>query len=548
MDTRKEEERAELHRTIWKIADDLRGSVDGWDFKTYVLCTMFYRYISEDLCNFIDEDEHRAAEEGNGDPNFDYAKLSDEDAEFLREDMINKKGFFMLPSELFCNVTKNAPHDANLNITLNHVFKSIEQSSQGSKSNGDFVGLFSDYDVNNIKLGNTLEERNKRFVQLLQVVANMKLGNVQNNVIETFGDAYEYLMGMYASNAGKSGGEYFTPAEVSMLLTKLGTVGKTQVNGVYDPACGSGSLLLKAKTVLGLENISYKFCGQEKNVTIYNLCRMNMFLHGINFSKFSITLGDTLINQQFARDNDNDQGKDENDFIFDLIVSNPPYSTSWEGDSNPVMINDPRFAPAGVLAPKSKADMAFIMHCLAHLSTKGSAAIVCFPGIMYRGGAEQKIRQYLVEHDFVDCVIQLPSNLFFGTSIATCIMVLRKNKQNDTSVLFVDASREFVKSTNSNKLSDENIEQIVKWYTSRQDVEHIAHVASLEEVKSNKYNLSVSTYVEAEDTREKIDITELNAQLKTICAREQELREQIEKIVSEIEAGGVNFDNSEVAQ
>lgn len=264
MDTRKEEERAELHRTIWKIADDLRGSVDGWDFKTYVLCTMFYRYISEDLCNFINEDEHRAAKEGNGDPNFDYAKLSDEEAEILREDMINTKGFFMLPSELFCNVTKNAPNNSNLNITLNHVFKSIEQSSQGSKSNGDFVGLFSDYDVNNIKLGNTLEERNKRFVQLLQVVANMRLGSVQNNIIETFGDAYEYLMGMYASNAGKSGGEYFTPAEVSMLLTKLGTVGKTQVNGVYDPACGSGSLLLKAKTVLGLENISYKFCGKKR--------------------------------------------------------------------------------------------------------------------------------------------------------------------------------------------------------------------------------------------------------------------------------------------
>lgn len=534
MDTRKEEERAELHRTIWKIADDLRGSVDGWDFKAYVLCTMFYRYISENLCDYINKDEH---ESEGGDPDFDYAKISDEDAEPLRSEMISEKGFFILPSELFCNVLKNAPQDSNLNETLSRVFRNIEASSQGTDSSGDFKGLFSDYDVNNIKLADTVEGRNKRFVKLLQVISEMKLGSVNNNVIEAFGDAYEYLMGLYASNAGKSGGEYFTPAEVSMLLTRLGTTGKSSISSVYDPACGSGSLLLKTKKVLGIENINGGFYGQEKNVTSYNLCRMNMFLHDVNFNKFEITCGDTLINPQI------DANKK-----FELVVSNPPYSTSWEGDSNPLMINDPRFAPAGVLAPKSKADMAFVLHCLAHLAEDGAAAIVCFPGIMYRGGAEQKIRQYLVEHNAVDCVIQLPSNLFFGTSIATCIMVLRKNKRNDTSVLFVDASREFVKSTNSNKLSDENIEQIVKWYTSRQDVEHIAHVASLEEVESNKYNLSVSTYVEAEDTREKIDITELNAQIASVCAREQELREQIEKIVSEIEAGSVNFDNSEVAQ
>ncbi|MFU0549232.1 type I restriction-modification system subunit M [Gardnerella piotii] len=534
MDTRKEEERAELHRTIWKIADDLRGSVDGWDFKAYVLCTMFYRYISENLCDYINKNEH---ESEGGDPDFDYAKISDEDAEPLRSEMISAKGFFILPSELFCNVLKNAPQDSNLNETLSRVFRNIEASSQGTDSSGDFKGLFSDYDVNNIKLADTVEGRNKRFVKLLQVISEMKLGSVNNNVIEAFGDAYEYLMGLYASNAGKSGGEYFTPAEVSMLLTRLGTVGKSSISDVYDPACGSGSLLLKAKKVLGIENINGGFYGQEKNVTSYNLCRMNMFLHDVNFNKFEITCGDTLINPQI----------DANE-KFELVVSNPPYSTSWEGDSDPLMINDPRFAPAGVLAPKSKADMAFVLHCLAHLAENGAAAIVCFPGIMYRGGAEQKIRQYLVEHNAVDCVIQLPSNLFFGTSIATCIMVLRKNKRNDTSILFVDASKEFVKSTNSNKLSDENIEQIVQWYTSRQDVEHIAHVASLEEVESNKYNLSVSTYVEAEDTREKIDITELNAQIASVCAREQELREQIEKIVSEIEAGSVNFDNSEVAQ
>ena len=402
-------QREELHKAIWAIADDLRGSVDGWDFKQYVLGTMFYRYISENLTNYINEGEQAA---GNAD--FDYAKMSDSDAESARDSLVEEKGFFILPSELFCNVRTKAPSDDNLNETLEKVFRHIEESAQGSISEDDFKGLFDDYDVNSNKLGATVAKRNDKLVKLLDGVGNMELGDYKDHSIDVFGDAYEYLMGMYASNAGKSGGEFFTPQEVSELLTRLAVVGKTEVNNVYDPACGSVSLLLKAETILGKDNVRQGYYGQEINPTTYNLCRINMFLHDIAYDKFNIANEDTLISPQHWDDEP-----------FEVIVSNPPYSIKWEGDDNPVLINDPRFSPAGVLAPKSKADLAFIMHSLAWLATNGTASIVCFPGIMYRGGAEKKIRQYLVDNNYVDCIIQLPSNLFFGTSIATCIMVLK---------------------------------------------------------------------------------------------------------------------------
>lgn len=517
-DIRKEQERDELHRAIWAIADELRGAVDGWDFKNYVLGTMFYRYISENLCNYINAGEIEA---GNAD--FDYAKLSDEEAEEAREGLVQEKGFFILPSELFCNVRARAAGDENLNETLEMVFRHIESSAQGSESEGSFAGLFDDYDVNSNKLGATVAKRNEKLVKLLNGVADMKLGDVKDHQIDAFGDAYEYLMTMYASNAGKSGGEFFTPADVSELLTRLGTVGKTEVNKVYDPACGSGSLLLKAVKVLGRDAVRNGFYGQEINITTYNLCRINMFLHDIGFDKFDIACEDTLTNPQHWDDEP-----------FELIVSNPPYSIKWAGDDNPLLINDPRFAPAGVLAPKSKADLAFIMHSLSWLASNGTAAIVCFPGILYRGGAEKKIRQYLVDNNFVDCVIQLPSNLFFGTSIATCIMVLKKNKA-DSSTLFLDASREFVKVTNNNRLTPENIDHIVDVFARRAEEPHFSHLASHDEIQAQEYNLSVSTYVEQEDTREKIDIAELNAEIQKIVAREEVLRAEIDKIIEEIE-------------
>lgn len=520
MDNKKEQERNELHRTIWNMANDLRGSVDGWDFKQYVLGMLFYRYISENLTDYINRGEHET-----GNVSFEYAKISDAEAEEARLDLVQTKGFYILPSELFQNVKKTASADENLNETLEKVFRSIESSAQGGPSEDNFKGLFDDIDVNSNKLGGTVAKRNEKIVKLLNGVGEMKLGDYRDNTIDAFGDAYEFLMGMYASNAGKSGGEYYTPQEVSELLTRIALVGKTEVNKVYDPACGSGSLLLNFAKILGKENVRQGFYGQEINITTYNLCRINMFLHDIDYDKFDIGNGDTLTDPMHWDDEP-----------FEAIVSNPPYSIRWDGDANPLLINDPRFSPAGVLAPKSKADLAFIMHSLAWLATNGTAAIVCFPGVMYRGGAEQKIRKYLIDNNYIDCVIQLPSNLFFGTSIATCIMVLKKSK-TENKTLFIDASKECIKVTNSNKLMQKNIDAILDEYTNRSDNDHFTRLVSNGEIAAQDYNLSVSTYIEQKDMRETIEIAKLNSEIEEIVAREQILRDEIAKIIAEIEVG-----------
>lgn len=514
----KEQERSELHRTIWQIANDLRGSVDGWDFKSYVLGMLFYRFISENLTNYINNDERRS-----GNKNFDYTNLSDQEAEFGRADTVEEKGFYILPSELFVNVRKRAKNDPNLNETLATIFNNIENSAKGAQSEDDFKGLFDDLDVNSNKLGNTVEKRNQKLVKLLDAIGSLRLGNYSDNTIDAFGDAYEFLMTMYASNAGKSGGEFYTPQEVSELLAEITTVGKKEVNKVYDPACGSGSLLLKFSKVLGRENVRQGFFGQEINLTTYNLCRINMFLHDINYNNFDVALGDTLIDP-----------KHWDDEPFDAIVSNPPYSIKWEGDANPLLINDPRFSPAGVLAPKSKADLAFTMHMLSWLSTSGTAAIVEFPGVLYRGGAEQKIRKYLIDNNYVDTVIQLPPDLFFGTTIATCIVVLKKSKK-DNKTLFIDASAEFVRNGNKNKLSEENRKKILNAFINREDAEYFAKLVDNKDIADNDYNIAVSSYVTAEDTREIVDITELNAKIKQIVTRQNELRTAIDEIVADIE-------------
>ena len=516
--SKRDQEKAELFRSIWSIADSLRGAVDGWDFKNYVLCMMFYRYLSEELCNYINENERAA-----GDEDFDYAKLTDAEVEESKEDTIKEKGYFIYPSELFCNLRARAKNDENLNVTIEKIFRNIENSSQGSESESNFEGLFTGFDVNSVKLGNSVERRNERLCKLLNGIGSMELGNISDHEIDAFGDAYEYLMGMYASNAGKSGGEFFTPAEVSELLCRLGCVDKTEINKVYDPACGSGSLLLKVLDVLGKDSVRNGFFGQEINPTTYNLCRINMLLHGVSFDKFNVACEDTLTKPQHWDDEP-----------FELIVSNPPYSIQWPGDSNPLLISDPRFSPAGVLAPKGNADFAFIMHCLSWLASNGTAAIVCFPGIMYRGGAEKKIRQYLIDNNYIDSIIQLSDALFFGTTISTCIMVMKKNK-TDNKVLFIDASKESVKVTNNKKLTPENIEHIVDMFKDRKDIEHVVHLADYSEIVGNNYNLSVSSYVEPEDTREKVDIKKLNAEIKEIVAREKVLRDEIDKIIAEIE-------------
>jgi len=517
----KEAQRAELHKTIWRIANDLRGSVDGWDFKTYVLGILFYRFISENLAAYLNKLEREA-----GDADFDYVRLSDKDAEFGRKDTVDEKGFYILPSELFANVRKRAAGDENLNETLARVFKNIEGSAVGSDSEDDLKGLFDDLDVNSAKLGNTVAKRNEKLVKLLDAIGDLNLGGeFSENTIDAFGDAYEYLMQMYASQAGKSGGEYYTPQEVSELLARLTIVGKTQVNKVYDPAAGSGSLLLKFAKVLDKDNVRQGFYGQEINLTTYNLARINMFLHDVNYEKFDIAHGDTLTDPAHWDDEP-----------FEAIVSNPPYSIKWEGDANPLLINDPRYAPAGVLAPKSKADLAFTMHMLHWLAVNGTAAIVQFPGALYRGGAEQKIRKYLIDNNYVDAVIQLPPDLFFGTTIATCILILKKSK-NDNSVLFIDASAEFVRLGNKNKLTVEHQQRVLDAFTARENVDHFARLVLYDEIKANDYNISVSSFVEAEDTREAVDITVLNAEIAQIVARQHVLRDQIDAIVADLEAG-----------
>ncbi|TSC52314.1 MAG: type I restriction enzyme M protein [Parcubacteria group bacterium LiPW_41] len=518
LNTTKEQERAELHRAIWQIANDLRGSIDGWDFKQYVLGILFYRFISENLTSYINTDERRS-----GKKDFDYVSLSDKEAEFGRADTVKEKGFYILPSELFINVRKNARNDVNLNETLSNVFNNIENSAKGASSEDDLKGLFDDLDVNSNKLGANVERRNQKLVKLLEAIGDLRLGDYGDNTIDAFGDAYEFLMTMYASSAGKSGGEFFTPQEVSELLAEITTVGKKEVNKVYDPACGSGSLLLKFAKVLGKENVRIGFFGQEINLTTYNLCRINMFLHDINYNNFDIAHGDTLIDP-----------KHWDDEPFDAIVSNPPYSINWEGDANPLLINDPRFSPAGVLAPKSKADLAFTMHMLSWLSTSGTAAIVEFPGVLYRGGAEQKIRKYLIENNYIDAVIQLPPDLFFGTTIATCVVILKKSKK-DNKILFVDASVEFVRGGNKNKLSEENRKKILNAFIERKDAEYFAKLVDNKTIADNDYNIAVSSYVIAEDTREVVDITELNIKIAKIVARQNELRTAIDEVVADIE-------------
>lgn len=515
--TTREGQRAELHKTIWQIANDLRGSVDGWDFKSYVLGMLFYRFISENLTTYLNEGEADA-----GNPDFDYAQLSDEEAEFGRSQTIPEKGFYILPSELFENVRKSAENNDNLNETLETVFKNIEGSAVGAESEDDLKGLFDDLDVNSTRLGNTVKQRNKKLTRLLEAVGDLPLGDLQDNSIDLFGDAYEYLMTMYASQAGKSGGEFFTPQEVSEVLARIASSGKTRIGKVYDPAVGSGSLLLQFAKVLGEKNVG-GFYGQEINLTTYNLARINMFLHDVNYEKFSMAHGDTLMEPQHWDDEP-----------FEAIVSNPPYSIKWEGDANPLLINDERFAPAGVLAPKSRADLAFTMHMLSWLSVDGTAAIVEFPGVLYRGGAEQKIRKYLIDNNYVDTVIQLPPDLFFGTTIATAIMVLKKSKK-DNSVLFIEASELFKRSGNKNKLTKADRDAIVEMYEDRQDVDHQAQLVSNEDIAENDYNLSVTSYVEPEDTTEVIDIEQLNAEIAEIVRRQAELRTQIDAIVADLE-------------
>ncbi|MGV0928392.1 type I restriction-modification system subunit M [Empedobacter sp. ULE_I145] len=509
-------QRAELQAKIWKIANEVRGSVDGWDFKHFVLGTLFYRFISENFTNYIE----------GGDESVNYAKLADDIiTPEIKDDAIKTKGYFIYPSQLFCNVVDNANTNSNLNTDLKAIFTDIENSANGYDSEQDIKGLFADFDTTSTRLGNTVEDKNKRLTAILKGVAELNFGSFEESQIDLFGDAYEFLISNYAANAGKSGGEFFTPQNVSKLIAQLAMHKQTTVNKIYDPAAGSGSLLLQAKKHFDNHIIEDGFFGQEINHTTYNLARMNMFLHNVNYDKFNIQLGDTLTDPHFIDDKP-----------FDAIVSNPPYSVNWVGSDDPTLINDDRFAPAGVLAPKSKADFAFVLHALNYLSSKGRAAIVCFPGIFYRGGAEQKIRKYLVDNNFVETVISLPANLFFGTSIGVNILVLSKHKSENTTQ-FIDATGEdfYKKVTNNNMLEDAHIEKIMQLFDTKEDVEHVALTIDNAKIAENDYNLSVSSYVEAVDTREVIDIKVLNTELAETVNNISSLRAAIDHLVKEIE-------------
>lgn len=513
------EQRDQLHRQIWQIANEVRGAVDGWDFKQYVLGALFYRFISENFALYIEAD----------DESIDYASLPDNViTPEIKKDTIKTKGYFIYPSQLFKTIVSTADSNENLNTDLAKIFSEIESSANGYPSEPDIKGLFADFDTTSNRLGNSIADKNSRLASVLKGVNGLNFGEFEDNKIDLFGDAYEFLISNYAANAGKSGGEFFTPQSVSKLIAKLATHGQSTINKIYDPAAGSGSLLLQAKKQFDDHLIEEGFFGQEINHTTYNLARMNMFLHNINYDKFNIVLGNTLTNPHLGDDKP-----------FDAIVSNPPYSVKWVGSDDPTLINDDRFAPAGVLAPKSKADFAFVLHSLNYLSSKGRAAIVCFPGIFYRGGAEKKIRQYLVDSNYVESVISLAPNLFFGTSIAVNILVLSKSKI-EYKTQFIDASSLFKKETNNNVLTYEgknnHIEQIIKAFDTKENVEHFTKLVDNEAIAQNDYNLSVSSYVEVEDTREKVDITKLNADIKATVKNIDKLRADIDAIVAEIEA------------
>lgn len=510
------QQKDELRNKIWKIANEVRGAVDGWDFKQFVLGTLFYRFISENFTNYIE----------GGDDSINYAGMSDDViTPEIKDDAVKTKGYFIYPSQLFVNVVKDADTNPNLNTDLKAIFDSIESSANGYASEKNIKGLFADFDTTSNRLGSTVESKNKRLATVLKGIDELDFGSFEENKIDLFGDAYEFLIHNYAANAGKSGGEFFTPQDVSRLISQLAMHKQTRVNKIYDPAAGSGSLLLQAKKQFDDHIIEDGFYGQEINHTTYNLARMNMFLHNVNYDKFNIALGDTLIDPQFRNEKD-----------FDAIVSNPPYSIHWIGSDDPTLINDDRFAPAGVLAPKSKADFAFVLHSLSYLSGRGRAAIVCFPGIFYRGGAEQKIRKYLVDNNYIETIISLPPNLFYGTSIAVNILVLSKHK-TDTKIQFIDASGEdfFTKQTNNNILEDRHIKKIIDIFDKKEDVPYIAKSVDNSLIVENDYNLSVSSYIEVKDTRPKTDIKELNERICRIVARENELRTEINNIVAELE-------------
>ena len=508
-----EELQQRLRTQLWDVANKLRGNMTAGDFMYFTLGFIFYKYLSEKIELYIDD---QLSEDGL---TFKQAWASHEEelkAEIQRicmEDL----GYFIEPEFLYSSIIESISHKENILPQLERSLKKIEDSTIGHESGDDFGGLFSDIDLASPKLGKTADDKNKLISDVLVALNGIDFGLEDAQDIDILGDAYEYMIGQFAAGAGKKAGEFYTPQEVSTILSEIVITGKTRLKTVYDPTCGSGSLLLRTARGGNADEIF----GQEKNPTTFNLARMNMLLHGIKFSNFSIENGDTLEADAFE------------DRQFDAVVANPPFSATWSADTK--FLSDDRFSKAGVLAPKSKADYAFILHMVHHLNEGGTMACVAPHGVLFRGNAEGKIRQFLIEtKNYIDAIIGLPANIFYGTSIPTCILVLKKCREEDDNILFIDASKEFEKVKTQNKLRPEHIEKIVSTYRERKEIERYSHLASLDEVRENDYNLNIPRYVDTFEEEEPIDIQAVMADIKKLEAERAELDKEIEGYLKEL--------------
>lgn len=510
-----EELQQKLRNQLWAVANTLRGNMSASDFMYFTLGFIFYKYLSEKIELFVNEEL-----EQDGISFFEL--WQGDDAQFkydIREDCVNELGYFIEPQYLYSTIIAKIAKKENILSDLERSLKKIEDSTTGQDSEEDFGGLFSDIDLTSPKLGKTVEDKNRLISDVLVALNGIDFGLQQARDIDILGDAYEYMISQFAAGAGKKAGEFYTPQEVSQILADIVTTGKTRLKDVYDPTCGSGSLLLR--TAKNCNDIADRIYGQEKNPTTYNLCRMNMILHGVKYKDFAIHNGDTLTNDELG------------DLQFDAVVANPPFSAEWSADEK--FLTDDRFSKAGVLAPKSKADYAFILHMIYHLNDGGTMACVAPHGVLFRGAAEGKIRQFLIEKkNYIDAVIGLPANIFYGTSIPTCILVMKKCRKDDDNILFIDASREFEKVKTQNKLRPEHIEKIVRVYRNREEIEKYSHCATMQEIKENDYNLNIPRYVDTFEEEAPIDIRQVMADIKSLEAQRADLDAQIDVYLKEL--------------
>ena len=508
-----EELQQKLRNQLWTVANTLRGNMSAGDFMYYTLGFIFYKYLSEKI--------EKTADDILKDDGVSFKQAwnsgDEELKEALKEECIQDLGYFVEPEYLYSTIISMIEHKENILPALERSLKKIEDSTIGQDSEDDFGGLFSDIDLASPKLGKTADDKNRLISDVLVNLQGIDFGLNEAEDIDILGDAYEYMIGQFAAGAGKKAGEFYTPQEVSEILSEIVVTGKTRLKSVYDPTCGSGSLLLRTARGGNADTIY----GQEKNPTTFNLCRMNMLLHGIKYKDFEIHNGDTLENDELG------------EHQFDAVVANPPFSAEWTAAEK--FNNDDRFSKAGVLAPKSKADYAFILHMLYHLNDGGTMACVAPHGVLFRGAAEGKIRRFLIEKkNYIDAIIGLPANIFYGTSIPTCILVMKKCRQSDDNILFIDASKEFEKVKTQNKLRPEHIQKIIETYRTRAEIEKYSHCATLKEIEENDYNLNIPRYVDTFEEEEEIDIKAVMAEIKELESKRTELDAQIEFYLKEL--------------